>query len=299
MAEETKENAVETKTVPEMTLEALDGIISDPTPELEPFWEVYRVVRYSQRHRRALIKLVEDLQGKGEIRNLEKAVRVGSSLWILGEYTRAHELLKNTRVNITGAFFLGQVLTVLGRAEEGAEILEKTVNRKPQSDVIRTAHVEALLRAGLPEKAVKAIREMEKTLGKTAKTHVLRGWAQDLLGSHNEARECYRKALELEPDHGEALFRLAYSMDLYGDDEEAVRLYQKCMNLPHPNINALINLGVLMEDQGEFDAAVQCYEQVLKQYPNHPRAKNFLKDALASLEEQVDEERERMEDRRW
>jgi DNA-directed RNA polymerase subunit alpha len=287
--------------VEEESLSAADieRALKDPAPDIDALLAVARVARYSRSARKTVEKTLEGMRGRGETKNVERAVRIGAGLWILGAIREAKELLLNCRANITGAFFLAKTLVHLRSPDEGAEILAKTANRKPQSESIRTALVEAWLEAGNPVEAKKALRELEKVAGKSAKTFTLRGRLLDLTGDHEGAREQFQKAIDANPRYADALFRLAYSMDLYGDDEPAIELYEKCVAFPRPNVNALINLGVLLEDRGEYDRAVECYETVLKSYPNHPRAQAFLKDALSSQVEVVDEERERMEDRRW
>ncbi|MHC4600520.1 MAG: tetratricopeptide repeat protein [Planctomycetota bacterium] len=287
--------------VEEATLSTQDveNALKDPAPDLDVLMQVARIAQYSRSARKTVEKAVEEMRGRGETKNVEAAVRIGAGLWILGAYREAKELLQNSRTNITGAFFLAQTLVHLRHPAEGAEILAKTVNRKPQSENIRTALVEAWLDAGNAVEVKKALRELEKNIGKSAKTVTLRGRLLDLTGDHEGARELYQKALDTDAANAEALFRLAYSMDLYGDDDKALELYEKCAVVPRPNVNALINLGVLLEDRGEFDRAVECYETILKSYPDHARAQAFLKDALSSLVEVVDEERERLEDRRW
>jgi DNA-directed RNA polymerase subunit alpha len=63
-------------------------------------------------------------------------------------------------------------------------------------------------------------------------------------------------------------------------------------------VNILLNLGVLYEDREEYRKAAEAYRAVLAIYPNHPRAKSFLRDAESSLSMVVDEDLERKEDRR-
>jgi len=55
---------------------------------------------------------------------------------------------------------------------------------------------------------------------------------------------------------------------------------------------------VLYEDRGEFGRAAECYREVLAVYPDHSRARGFLRDADSSRSMVVDEDMERKEDRR-
>ena len=58
--------------------------------------------------------------------------------------------------------------------------------------------------------------------------------------------------------------------------------------------NVLLKLGVLYEDRGEYEKAAECYRQVLAQYPNHPRAKPFLRDAESSQSMVMDVDMDRL-----
>ena len=61
--------------------------------------------------------------------------------------------------------------------------------------------------------------------------------------------------------------------------------------------HALLNLGVLYEDEGRYDEAVRCYRAVLAAFPNHRRARQYLRDAEGSLTMHLDEEHERRPER--
>ncbi len=117
-------------------------------------------------------------------------------------------------------------------------------------------------------------------------------------GRHPEARVKYEAALELDPSHARALFRLAYAHDLAGDDERAIELYRRCAALEPTYTNALLNLGLLLEDHERFSEAEGLYRRVLAADPTHERARLYLKDVLSSQTMYFDEDSERKEDRR-
>lgn len=59
----------------------------------------------------------------------------------------------------------------------------------------------------------------------------LLGLLQDALGCHRQAEQHYRKALYLDPDHGEALAHLACLLEQQGDAAGAARLHQRLARL--------------------------------------------------------------------
>ncbi len=112
-------------------------------------------------------------------------------------------------------------------------------------------------------------------------------------GDRLAAIEAYEAAYTADPDSAEICFRLAYCLDLVGEEDEAMHLYEECCRLERPPLNALINLAVLYEDRGKFAQAERCVRQVLATDPNHPRARLYIKDVLASKAMVVDDEQER------
>src|SRR5690606_30325052 len=61
----------------------------------------------------------------------------------------------------------------------------------------------------------------------------------------------------------------------------------------HPSLNSLMNLAVMYEDRGQFAQSERCLRQVLATDPNHPRARLYMKDVLASESMIIDDEEDR------
>ncbi len=121
----------------------------------------------------------------------------------------------------------------------------------------------------------------------------LKAWLAEQSHEYEAAVRLYESILEEAPDRVDVKFRLAYLLDLRGETDEAVELYEDCIeNLPAP-VNALINLAVLYEDLGRYSEAEQCLMRVLAEYPNHTRARLFLRDVRSAQDQYYDEEMER------
>ncbi len=114
----------------------------------------------------------------------------------------------------------------------------------------------------------------------------------ELAGDRLKAIEAYEAAFTADPDSPEVCFRLAYNLDLVGEEEEALHLYEQCVQQERPPLNALINLAVLYEDRGMYVQAERCIRQVLSTNPNHPRARVFIKDIVASREMVIEDHRD-------
>jgi len=85
--------------------------------------------------------------------------------------------------------------------------------------------------------------------------------------------------------------------DKIGNDDEAIGFYEKSLGRYPASVGALVNLGLLYEDRDDYAKAQQCYRRVLEAYPDHPRARLFMRDSSASGDLQLDEHEMRQRDR--
>jgi len=157
--------------------------------------------------------------------------------------------------------------------------------------------VESWIASGPLAQAAEALEKARSTGESDARWHFLRGMLAEKRGDAAGAIEAYQRALELNPEAERTMFRLAYNLDLRGEDAEEIRLYRACVDKVPTHVNALMNLAVLYEDHGDFDAAAQCLQDVLATYPNHSRARLFLKDVRSSMEMYYDENLDRSRER--
>jgi DNA-directed RNA polymerase subunit alpha len=104
------------------------------------------------------------------------------------------------------------------------------------------------------------------------------------------AIEYFERAVDIDPHHSRALFRLAAENSSRGNDEEAIRLYEQSLSRPPYHIGALLNLGLLYEDSENYAAAAYCFRRILKFDPNNARALLYLKDIEATDTMYYDEE---------
>ncbi|MFW2364626.1 chemotaxis protein CheR, partial [Burkholderia pseudomallei] len=81
--------------------------------------------------------------------------------------------------------------------------------------------------AGALDAAQQAVRASIEQSGPSAEAFYLLGLIADARGRGDEATDCYRKALYLEPTHYEALTHLATLLDIAGDRDGAQWLMQR------------------------------------------------------------------------
>ncbi len=95
-------------------------------------------------------------------------------------------------------------------------------------------------------------------------------------GNIEEAIECYKKAIELNPKNTLAYYNIGNAMYNIGDKEQAIEHYKKVINLNPNDAIAHRNLGTAMYDIGDKEGAIEHYKKAIDLNP---------KDATSLLEE--------------
>src|SRR5258708_605716 len=133
---------------------------------------------------------------------------------------------------------------------------------------------------------------------RAAEEYFRRGNDAENQGLHEKAVEFFERALNENPDHEAACFRLAVLYDRRAEDAKAIELYERICTSAPVHINALMNLAVLYEDNNHYDEAHRCLDAILRTNPNHPRAMLYMKDVASARSMYYDEDMDRRGDRR-
>ncbi len=196
-----------------------------------------------------------------------------------------------------GKLLCGVALEQLGRTQEALPVFATLLKSRSVGARARLLRLALLVRTG----QVDGLQGETATLKEQGAAPADVAWAEGLLaeaqGDHPGAIATWRVALQHDPGHVEARFRLAYRLDLEGEDDEAVALYRWALdNHKTVHVGVLMNLGALYEDRDEHDAAARCFRTVLTADPQNDRARRYLADAEASRRQFYDETRERKAD---
>jgi tetratricopeptide (TPR) repeat protein len=91
-----------------------------------------------------------------------------------------------------------------------------------------------------------------------------------------EAIECYRKAIELDPNNAITHNDLGLSWYYQGQDAEAIKSYRKAIELDPNNAIFYSNLGLSLQNQGQDAEAIESYRKAIELDPNDAFAHNNL-----------------------
>lgn len=125
---------------------------------------------------------------------------------------------------------------------------------------------------------------------KAAEDFFRKGQEAEKVGQDEKAIESYELALNENPDHEQAIFRLALLYDRRAEDAKAIELYERLCASQPVHVNALLNLAILYEDNNHFEEAFRCLDTVLRHNPNHARARLYMKDVESARGMYYDED---------
>src|SRR6201994_1763336 len=128
---------------------------------------------------------------------------------------------------------------------------------------------------------------------RAAEEYYRRGNEAEKKSNHEKSVDFYERALNENPDHENAAFRLALLYDRRAEDAKAIELLERISTSAPVHINALINLAILYEDNNHYDEAHRCLDAVLRTDPNHQRARLFMKDVESARSQYYDEDSDR------
>ena len=226
-----------------------------------------------------------------------KLQRAGVIAYLLGRHIEAESFLDQLGSDGVGNFYLGLARSAIGRHGEAA-VAFQTAAKSGYDPIACTLREAGSVRSqGRLDEAEKMLRSVGKDAASRAEYSFQMGciWADR--GDALSAIEYFERAVDMDPHHSRALFWLASENALRGNDDEAVRLYEQSLSKPPHYIGALINLGLLYEDRENYSAAAYCFRRVLDYYPNHQRARLYLRDIDAASDQFYDEDSARREAR--
>jgi len=191
--------------------------------------------------------------------------------------------------NMGGRFYLGKLLLKTDRAGEGADFLNQLTvdagdNPSARSSEIAGASHTILghhaLKSGKTALAINHFRSALIAGLENAPTLITLGAllaGEDLL---QEARDCFSRALNLDPGSAAAHNNLAVVLEKSGDNQTAMRHYRLALGLEPDSPRTLFNMGNLHMHEGRRDSAATYFRKALILRPDYPEARLGLKKAM-------------------
>jgi DNA-directed RNA polymerase subunit alpha len=273
----------------EKIMDANINLFENEIPSLEQLKQLATNVNSSEQNKIKFAQQVEE--------NTQDSLRTGIGCYILGNYKLALEMLQKAADQKEKHFYLALAYRKAKDCQKALQEFDKAAEKGVDGFLICLEKAETHRQAGSFDQAHEELKNCKNFENVSADYHCQKGRIFDSQGDYQKAVSNYENAIELDSNHQQALFLLAYTCDLRGDDDAAIDYYkQASMGFP-VHVNSLLNLAVLYEEKNQYTKAIRCVEAVLRSHPNHKKARLFKKDIESSMIMIYDEEKEKRKDR--
>src|SRR5262249_51298885 len=150
-----------------------------------------------------------------------------------------------------------------GDTGQSLAVMRKLAIVYPKDRDVLAAYGKSLAAAGQFEPALDAVRRAQTPEYPDWKLVSAEGAILDQMGNGQDARELYRKALDLKPDEPSVLSNLGMSYVLEGDLRTAETYLRSASERPAADSRVRQNLALVVGLQGRFDEAEQIASQEL------------------------------------
>ena len=219
-----------------------------------------------------------------------QAVRAGIGAYLLAQHPIAERLLSGAGSDGVALYVLGMVYLSLERWKDAEAKFSAAAKAGYDNVECVMKKAGAIRMEGRLEEAESTLKQAGMEGARRADYSYQMGCILADRGDTYGAIEYFERAVDMDPHHSQALFRLAGENALYGNDNEAIRLYEQGLSKAPYYLGALLNLGLLYEDKGNYSAAAFCFRRVLQHDQNHPRALMYMKDIEATSEMYYDDD---------
>lgn len=219
-----------------------------------------------------------------------QAVRAGVGAYLLAQHVIAEKLLSGASGDGVALYVLGMVYLSLERWKDAEAKFAAAGKAGFDNIECLMKRAGAIRLQGRLEDAEGALKQTGPEGARRADYSYQMGCILADRGDTYGAIEYFERAVDMDPHHAQALFRLAGENSLYGNDNEAIRLYEQGLSKAPYFVGALLNLGLLYEDKGNYAAAAFCFRRVLQHDQNHPQALMYMKDIEATSEMYYDDD---------
>src|SRR2546428_740611 len=184
----------------------------------------------------------------------------------------------------------------INRHEEGLELISQSLELNPNYDHAWMAKAEALHQLGRLEEARDALNNTLILNGSFDEAWVFRGKILEEMGNaleaercYDEALECFRASLEIEPDNAELRYHQAVLLEDLERVDEAIDGYAAAASKAH-GADSLLRLSTLLLRVGRAADALVPAEDLRARDPSDPRGWLAAGRALLALGRPTDAE---------
>ena len=192
---------------------------------------------------------------------------------------------------------LNEALTnqMAGKTDAAIQIYEELLPKHPDHPELNHRLGMAYFITGNPDKSLPLVEKSLALKDDIANYHSNYGVVLQALGRHDEAGECFKKSVELDPKDHKAWFNYARFCTEFADKQDAMKAYQAAIKIKPDYVEAVHNMVGLLMDQNDFLTSEAIIDRTLAICPDDEKLiflkalyfqrKGQLKKAVALLKE--------------
>ncbi|MGB3860657.1 MAG: tetratricopeptide repeat protein, partial [Candidatus Aminicenantaceae bacterium] len=175
---------------------------------------------------------------------------------------------------------LAQVYIKIGEPGAAAEALMKAKAYSQKVSDKERLYIEAYYANAIekdPQKQLRILKDIVRKFPREKRGHYELGrHYQDRKKLFDQAIEEYHKALDLDPEYGDAMNNLAYTYSEMGDFEKAIEYFELYASVFPSDANPIDSMGEVYLRMGKLDEAEAKYKEVLEVKPDFFQAYTSL-----------------------
>jgi tetratricopeptide (TPR) repeat protein len=195
---------------------------------------------------------------QAEPKHIEAINMLGVIAQKLSNHELAIELFQralNIDDNIANLYYnSGISLHPLGRTEEAIKVLKIALEKDPGNSQI-SEYLHSIDRKESTSEISKPQDSTEELLQ--------RGIALQQSGQLDEAVDCYKKSLIIDPENAVVYLNVGIALQAKGKMDEAVVNYKKAISIKPDYADAYSNLGNTLKEQGKLDEAISSRQKAI------------------------------------
>lgn len=142
----------------------------------------------------------------------------------------------------------------------------------------------SLSQLGRHEEAIECFDKALAIAARDPGTWGNKGIALDGLGRYEEAISCYDRQLAIDPRNAIGWLNKGFPLGKLGRHEEALACYDKALVIDPQKANTWVGKGSMLKQLGRHKEAIDCYDKALKIDPRHAHAWNNKSNVLKALD---------------
>ena len=174
--------------------------------------------------------------------------------------------------NADAMHMLGVIAFQIGGSKVAIQLIGKAILTGPVKESYFINLGEALRAEGKWQEAIDCYRRLLAVNPGYAVAHFTLGNVLGEVGEHEEAIDCYRRAIAIDADYSEAENNLGVACQALGRLNEALDSYRRVIAINAGHAEAHNNLGNVLADLGRLDEAAAGYRRAIEANPGYAEA---------------------------